>query len=70
MKPIYNRVAKKLKEEGSANVIAFLDATEHAKTAQRFKIKGLPTVKFFKDGKLAWEYGERDEAKILEFMRK
>jgi protein disulfide isomerase family A protein 5 len=70
MKPVYNRVAKKLKEENSPNIIAFIDATEQTKLAERFKVKGFPTIKFFKEGKFAWEYGERDENKILEFMRK
>jgi protein disulfide isomerase family A protein 5 len=70
MKPVYNSVAKQLKEEGSENILAFVDATEQTSLAQRYKIKGFPTVKFFKDGKLAWEYSERDEKKILEFMRK
>jgi protein disulfide isomerase family A protein 5 len=70
MKPIYNKVAKQLKEEASENVIAFVDATEQTALAQRFKLKGFPTVKFFKEGKFAWEYSERDETKILEYMRK
>lgn len=70
MKPIYGRVARKLREEGSENMIAFVDATESPKLAQKFKVKGYPTVKFFKDGKFAWDYDERDENKILEFMRK
>ena len=69
MKPVFNRVAKQLKEENSSNVIAFVDAQENSKLAERFKVKGFPTVKFFKEGKFAWEYNERDEAKILEFMR-
>jgi protein disulfide isomerase family A protein 5 len=70
MKTVYNKVAKQLKEEGSENIIAFVDATDQTALAQRFKVKGFPSVKFFKDGKFAWEYSEREEAKVLEYMRK
>lgn len=70
MKPVFNKVAKTLKEENSKSVIAFVDATKETKLGARFKVKGYPTVKFFKDGKYAWDYDERAEDKILEFMRK
>jgi protein disulfide-isomerase-like protein len=70
MKPIFNNVAKKLKEENSENIIAFVDATKETKLGQRFKVKGYPTIKFFQDGAFAWDYNERAEDKILEFMRK
>jgi hypothetical protein len=70
MKPIYNKVAKQLIEEGSENVIAFVDAIENPKVSERFKIRGFPTVKYFMDGKFGWDFSERDETKILEFMRK
>lgn len=70
MKPIFNKVAKQLKEEGSENIIAFVDATKEPKLGERFKVKGYPTIKMFKDGKFAFDYNERSEEKILEFMRK
>ena len=70
MKPVFNKVAKILKEEKSNGVIAFVDATKETKLANRFKLKGFPTIKYFKDGKFAWDYDERAEEKILEFMRK
>lgn len=47
MKPIFNRVAKQLKEENEKGIIAFVDATKERKLAERFKIKGFPTVKYF-----------------------
>jgi thioredoxin-like negative regulator of GroEL len=64
-----NRVAKQLKEEKSTSIIAFVDATKETKLAERFKVKGFPSVKYFKDGKYAWDFNERNEEKILEFMR-
>jgi hypothetical protein len=70
MKPIMNKIAKTLKEENSENIIAFVDATKEKALGDRFKVKGFPTVKFFQDGEYAWDYNERDEKKILEFMRK
>jgi hypothetical protein len=70
MKPVFNRVAKQLIEENSENKIAFVDATKETKLGERFKVKGYPTIKMFKDGKVAFDYSERDETKILEFMRK
>lgn len=48
MKPIFNRVAKTLKEENENSVIAFVDCTKETKLNSRFKIKGFPTVKHFK----------------------
>ena len=70
MKPVFNKVAKQLKEEKAEGVIAFVDCTVQKGLAERFKIKGFPTIKYFQEGEFAWEYSERDEAKILEFMRK
>lgn len=70
MKPIYNNVAKTLKEENAEGIIAFVDTTVEKELGERFKIKGFPTVKYFENGEEAWDYSERDEKKILEFMRK
>jgi len=69
MKPIFNSVAKTLKEENSEGIIAFVDCTVEKELGSRFGIKGFPTIKFFQDGEYAWDYSERDEAKILAFMR-
>lgn len=47
MKPVYNKVAKTLKDENEKGIIAFVDATKERKLAERFKIKGFPTIKYF-----------------------
>lgn len=47
MKPIFNSVAKTLKEENEKGVIAFVDTTKETKLGERFKIKGFPTIKYF-----------------------
>ena len=49
MKPVLNRVAKKLTDEKSKNVIAFVDATKEQELATRFKLTGFPTVKLYVD---------------------
>lgn len=69
MKPIFNNVAKQLKEENHEGVIAFVDTTVEQELGTRFKIKGFPTIKYFQNGEFAYDYSERDEKKILEFMR-
>lgn len=69
MKPIFNSVAKQLKEEKSEGIIAFVDTTVEQDLGKRFNIKGFPTIKYFEDGEFAYDYSERDEAKILAFMR-
>ena len=38
MKPIFNRVAKTLKEENENSVIAFVDCTKETKLNSRYKI--------------------------------
>jgi hypothetical protein len=66
-----NNVAKKLKEEKSLTKIAFINANEESgkNLRDRFDIKGFPTTKLFKDGEFAWDYNERDENKVLEYLR-
>ena len=48
MKPVYNNVARRIIDEKIDGVIAAVDATKETKLAERFKIKGFPTVKYFK----------------------
>lgn len=69
MKPDYAEAAKKLKEENSKSIIAAVDATKEKKVAADYEIKGFPTVKYFKDGKFAWDFNERTMDGILSFMK-
>ena len=69
MKPVFNSVARQLRAEEAEGVIAFVDTTAEQALGERFKIKGFPTVKYFASGEYAFDYSERDEAKILAFMR-
>ncbi|KAI0233262.1 Protein disulfide-isomerase A5 [Lamellibrachia satsuma] len=69
MKPEYTQAAEKMKEEGIEGKLAAVDATQHRKVAERFKVKGFPSVKYFKDGNLEFDFNERTLDKIIEFMK-
>ncbi|XP_038058107.1 protein disulfide-isomerase A5-like [Patiria miniata] len=69
MKPEYTDSAQQLTEEGLSGVLAAVDATKEKAVAQRFEIKGFPTLKYFKSGEFAWDLNERTGEKIQEFMR-
>jgi len=47
-----------------------VDATQHSSLGSRFDVKGYPTVKYFKDGELAFDVGNvREESSIIDFMK-
>lgn len=47
-----------------------MDATKEPSLGTRYDVKGYPTVKYFKDGELAFDVGNvREESAIIEFMK-
>ncbi|XP_078376471.1 putative protein disulfide-isomerase A4 isoform X1 [Oculina patagonica] len=69
MKPEYTDAAKTMKDEEVSGALAAVDATKATEVAKRFKIEGYPTVKYFKDGEVAFDVNERTANKIVEFMK-
>jgi len=67
--PEYAKAAKKLKEQNGAP-LGKVDATVEKKVAERFQIKGYPTLKFFINGNPVDYNGGRTEAEIVNWINK
>ena len=69
MKPEYVAAAATLKGDDVAGVLAAVDATAEPKIAEKYKVKGYPSIKYFGGGRLRYEYGYgRTKDDIVEFM--
>lgn len=66
LEPIWNDLANENDDEGV--MIAKLDATQHKGTAVKFGIRGFPTIKMFKDGKVIDYQGERTVPAFKKFI--
>ncbi|AAZ12643.1 protein disulfide isomerase, putative [Trypanosoma brucei brucei TREU927] len=70
LKPKWEELAKEMKDETSV-VIARLDADKHRNVAERFDVRGYPTLLLFARSKkegLRYE-GARDVAALKEFVK-
>lgn len=66
--PEYSGAAEVLKAEGVP--LAKVDCTVQKETAERFKIQGFPTLKFFSNGVDSEYQGGRTKSDIVAWMRK
>lgn len=70
MKPDFAKVAQLLATEKVSAKVAALDCTVHMKTAEKFQIRGYPTLKLFANGQFRRNYeGKRTAQDMLQFLR-
>ncbi|XP_055946978.1 protein disulfide-isomerase A5-like [Argiope bruennichi] len=68
MKPEFESAAQQMKEQDIPGVLAAVDAIKAKTIADRFKITGYPTLKYFKRGEFQFDVNFRTADKIVEFM--
>ena len=69
LKPEYERAARRLQELEKPIKLAKVDATAEQELAQKFEVKGYPTLFIFRNGKKLTYKGPRDENGIVDFMK-
>lgn len=68
MKPEFVAAAASMKEHNVPGILAAVDATKEKSLAEKYKITGYPTVKYFKNGEFAFDVSLRTADKIMDFM--
>jgi protein disulfide-isomerase A1 len=68
--PAYAAAAKQLLESGSDIKLGSVDATIEQDLAQKYDVKGYPTLKFFSDGTTLEYTGGRTEDDIISWLKK
>lgn len=70
MKPAYMEAAKLMKEREVPGILAAVDATKEERLGKRYEIKGYPSLRYFVNGELQYEYGYgRTAEDIVKFMQ-
>lgn len=70
MKPEYEKAAATLKKEKIPGILAAVDVTKETNLAEKFNVRGFPTIKYFRDGAFAFDTPQlREQSKLVEFMR-
>lgn len=68
--PEYEKAAKALAEKESPIKLGKVDATIHSSTAEKFEVRGYPTLKFFRNGKPQEYNGGRTGDTIVSWLEK
>ncbi|MFA5060913.1 MAG: thioredoxin [Candidatus Pacearchaeota archaeon] len=67
LKPILERISK---DYGNKIILAKLDVNKNTKTASKYSVMSIPSVKLFKKGKIIDEFtGLQPEEKIREWLK-
>lgn len=68
MKPEFSEAAQRVKKDG-IGVLAVVDATANRMLAEKFAIKGFPTIKYFENGIFKMDYnGPRSVSDLYDFI--
>jgi protein disulfide-isomerase A1 len=70
LQPTYAAAAKQLAESGSEIKLGSVDATTEQELAQKFDVKGYPTLKFFSEGTIVEYTGGRGQDDIISWLKK
>ncbi|CAL1529222.1 unnamed protein product [Lymnaea stagnalis] len=68
--PEYSKAAKKLSEDGSKIKLGKVDATVESQLAEKYQVRGYPTLKFFKNGNALEYSGGRQSSDIINWLIK